>query len=140
VDGFWMCIKRELFGKISWDDKTYNGFHCYDVDICMQVWQAGYKVQVIPDILIEHKSPGNTDCVYLEQNQRFFKKWENSLPSCHGVQLTHTDIAQRTQMVKQMRGYLRLFLDTERRLNNIQKSKAYRLGKFLLKPFELLKK
>jgi len=59
VDGLWFCIKRELFDIIRFDDKTFNGFHCYDVDTCMQVIDAGYQVRVLRDVRIEHKSGGD---------------------------------------------------------------------------------
>ncbi|RZM04425.1 MAG: hypothetical protein EOO88_56000, partial [Pedobacter sp.] len=36
LDGVWFCIRKELFDKIRFDDKTYNGFHLYDVDIIKQ--------------------------------------------------------------------------------------------------------
>ena len=139
IDGFWMCLRRDLFSKVYRDDKTYDGFHCYDIDISMQVWESGYKVQIVPDILIEHKSLGNTDSVYLEQNQRFYEKWKDSLPVCRGLLLSEKEIEQRTAMVKYMRGYLDSFVKAERQLNSIRKSKAYRIGRAFLFPLRSLK-
>lgn len=140
VDGFWMCIRKELFDFIQWDIITYSGFHCYDLDICMQIWQNGYKVQVIPNVLIEHRSPGNTDSSYLEQNRLFFEKWKQYLPICKGIELSEREVAQRTKMVRYMRGYLHVVCKQEKELENIRKSKAYRLGKAILKPFKWLRK
>ena len=32
-DGLWFCIKRECFNKVTFDTKTFSGFHFYDIDI-----------------------------------------------------------------------------------------------------------
>ena len=35
VDGFCFFVRKSLFDIISFDEKTYKGFHLYDMDICM---------------------------------------------------------------------------------------------------------
>lgn len=54
VDGFCFFVRKSLFEHIRFDEATYSGFHLYDMDICMQVIKAGYKVCVCRDILAEH--------------------------------------------------------------------------------------
>ena len=80
VDGLWFCIRRDLFQSISFDDNTYDGFHFYDADLSMQVYQAGYKTQVVFDILIEHFSPGTLSKGWFISAQVFSKKWSKLLP------------------------------------------------------------
>lgn len=79
IDGLWFCIRKSLFDKISFDEKTYKGFHLYDADISLQV--AGYaKNYVIFDILLEHLWTGNISEDYYTELIKFTDKWEQQLP------------------------------------------------------------
>lgn len=83
VDGFWMCLKRTLFNEISFDEKTYNGgFHCYDLDICMQVISKKREVCVLSDLWIIHRSYGNVKEDFHEKLTLWYKKWKDYLPIC----------------------------------------------------------
>lgn len=79
VDGVWFCIRKELFEKISFDE-SYGGFHMYDMDICMQVRNEGYKNYVVYDVLIEHMSIGNAKRDWMNAALAFWRKWESKLP------------------------------------------------------------
>jgi len=142
VDGLWMCAPKRLFdeGVIRWDSDNFDSFHCYDMDICLQTIQAGYRVAVIGGIMIEHQSYGNTDTNYCKQSQKLFDKWKDVLPLVRGREMSVQEIEERTKMVSQMRSYLVMYNTAQDRYNNVLRSKAYRLGKILLKPFKLLKK
>ena len=83
VDGMWLCIKRELFDSIRFDE-SFDGFHLYDMDICMQINQLGYKCVVINDILVEHYSLGGINDKFLENSRKFHEKWKNVLPIAAG--------------------------------------------------------
>lgn len=83
VDGLWFCVKKTMFETIRFDDNNFHGFHCYDLDICMQVQNQNRKIEVVFDILIEHKSNGCRDDSFYETLLVWYKKWECSLPkSC----------------------------------------------------------
>lgn len=140
VDGLWMCVRKNLFDKglIRFDDKTFIGFHCYDADICLQIIQAGYEVRVAYDILIEHKSLGTPDLYYFSQLDLLYAKWINFLPLFRGVEMADFEVDERENVCK---NYSNLFRSNENlitRLEGIKKSKAYKLGKFILKPFKAL--
>ena len=79
VDGVWFCIRKSLFESISFDEQ-YNGFHMYDLDICMQVRQLGLKLFVVYDVLIEHMSLGNVGRSWMDAALTFWKKWKQELP------------------------------------------------------------
>ncbi len=79
LDGVFLCMKRELFDKIKFDE-TLEGFHCYDYDIAIQSIHAGYYNYVVFDIDIEHFSIGNMNGIYYRNLIKVFKKWENQLP------------------------------------------------------------
>lgn len=136
VDGFWFCIPCKLFNKIRFDDVTFKGFHCYDTDICMQINQLGFEVRVVFDILIEHFSRGTQDESYLDERDIHYNKWRNNLPIVQGIELNPFEIEDRLTFVKYLNESKRLIIE----LQKIRKSKAYRLGKFLLKPFSWIRK
>ncbi len=82
IDGLFMCMRKQLFekGLIKWDEKSYKGFHCYDLDICIQLIIKGFEIIVSEDILVEHKSEGKYDSHLLESAICFHKKWNSMLP------------------------------------------------------------
>ncbi|SMO35328.1 Glycosyltransferase like family protein [Saccharicrinis carchari] len=80
VDGFFMAIPKHLFNHIKFDTDTFDGFHCYDLDICMQVNKANYKVAVAHNILIAHLSSGSVSNHWAEASIVFTTKWKKHLP------------------------------------------------------------
>ena len=80
VDGCWFCIMREMFDAIRFDEETYSSFHCYDMDICMQVIEQQKRVVVTGDIAIEHRSMGNVGKDFYNQLALFYNKWKEKLP------------------------------------------------------------
>lgn len=79
VDGVWMCVRKEVAAKYRFDDKTFKGFHCYDVDFCLSAGKD-FTVAVIYNVLLNHLSEGNWDRTWLEQSLLLYKKWESFLP------------------------------------------------------------
>lgn len=86
MDGLWLCGNRSLFDKIKFDAETFNGFHCYDLDICMQSLMIGKKNIVVNDILIEHKSIGQVNDVFFIYLKKWYEKWQEVLPLFRGMQ------------------------------------------------------
>lgn len=82
VDGVWFCIRKELFKIISFDEKTYPGFHFYDIDICLQVLTSFHsvKVAVVYDVLIEHLSQGTLNKDWVLALIAFNQKWLEKKP------------------------------------------------------------
>lgn len=135
VDGMFFIAKRQIFNFISFDEKTFTGFHAYDMDICMQVIAQGYRVCVTNRILLEHKwsetlSKGKKGYDQLRPNMELFvKKWQNVLPLVKGV-----DFLPPSEIV---------------RLNRIvgcaydaiiaRRSKSYKIGRMVVRPIILIK-
>lgn len=80
VDGLFFAIRRELFSKIRFDETTFDKFHFYDLDICMQV-RATHRLIVTPDILLKHQSGGAFDSVWHTYAERFTAKYRTRLPA-----------------------------------------------------------
>lgn len=80
-DGAFFCAKKEIFHALSFDDKTFKGFHFYDADFSMQLHEKQYKVYCIYDVLIQHFSLGNLDKNWIDNALIFQKKWGKILPA-----------------------------------------------------------
>lgn len=100
VDGLWFCIKKELFDNISFDEKRYYKWHAYDIDICMQIYQLGYKLLVTNKIIIEHKSYGNTSKEFYLSLINFYFKWKKSLPISVGLDISKKEKRELRRSVK----------------------------------------
>ncbi len=83
VDGLWFCVRKSLFAKISFDEKTYSGFHLYDADISMQVMQHA-KNFIVYDVLFEHRWHGGINQEYYKGLELFRNKWIDKLPVLKG--------------------------------------------------------
>ena len=91
LDGVWFCLRKEVFDKVTFDELSYQGFHFYDLDITLQVYNQGYKLLFIKDILIEHASIGVLDENWINNLSIFQKKWGNILP----VSCIHPSVKQQ---------------------------------------------
>lgn len=80
VDGFWFCSRKDVFMQIAFDEKIFNRFHFYDLDISMQIHEKGYSIYIIPDITVNHFSGGSLNKQWLESAYLFHEKWKHSLP------------------------------------------------------------
>lgn len=99
IDGMWYCMRAQLFteGKVRYDE-SYEGFHYYDMDICMQVWKAGYTCKIVDDVLLEHFSGGVINKAFIHNSHRFYEKWKDMLPMIKGVSLTENEIKLSTYL------------------------------------------
>ncbi|MDQ6901426.1 MAG: glycosyltransferase family protein [Bacteroidota bacterium] len=79
VDGLWFCVRKSLFNQISFDEKTFSGFHLYDADISMQANQHA-KNYVVFNIFIEHLWSGSISKEYYSDLLAFTNKWSGQLP------------------------------------------------------------
>lgn len=137
ADGMCLFVRKSLFDRIAFDEATYQGFHLYDMDISMQVREAGYKVCVCNDILVEHFyefSPNKSGYALFGENlKKFHHKWASHFPLSVGLEgMTEGMTAQLNTFVKQK-------IQLEDSLRKVRESKAYRVGKTLLHPMKKLK-
>lgn len=81
LDGLWLCTTRKIIQNVFFDETTFKGFHCYDSDICMQIFRRNHKVRVVHNIKIEHFSYGKRDKEWIRSIFKFYNKWKNYLPT-----------------------------------------------------------
>lgn len=134
VDGFCFFVRKSLFDRIAFDERTYKGFHLYDMDLCMQVIKSGYKVCVIRDVLTEHcwseskqftKQGGE---LFDHNLELFSNKWHSCLSVNKGLDLPTEVFSRVNELFHQAYS-----------AHQIRRSMAYRLGKKVLSPLKRLK-
>lgn len=135
IDGFCFFVKKQLFEYIRFDDNTYSGYHAYDMDICMQVIMAGYRVCACNKVLIEHfwsesDSGAKKGYELLDYNLELFaNKYKDNLPIHIGVEGIPDYVWERID------GLMKNAYESKR----VRKSMAYKTGKLLLTPFKWIK-
>lgn len=80
VDGMWMFTRKDLFQVIHWDEDTFQGFHMYDLDLCMQIISMGMTIRLVDDLWIQHNSYGNWNEDFYQGSMLFHKKWDRCFP------------------------------------------------------------
>ena len=134
VDGLFLCMPKSLFSVLKFDEETYSGFHAYDMDISMQVQSIGKRVCVTKGLIIEHfwsvrQLKNENYTALLKKNiGLFYEKWRNSLPMVRGIK-DSTMIAYCINS---------LYLEAKE-VDSIRQSRAYRLGKIIIKPLSWVK-
>lgn len=108
LDGVFLCARKELFRNIGFDEIVFKGFHCYDIDICLQSHFAGFQNRVVNNILLEHQSKGNLDRQWVENSMLLCDKWRKKLPvSISGI----SDKLLSNREIKFMtRNYLKIMI------------------------------
>lgn len=80
VTGACMLVRRQLFEQVGGFDEGYlNGVE--DVDLCLQVRRAGFRVRYCPgSVLIHHEGTSEGRFSHVGPNlRRFFGRWATSL-------------------------------------------------------------
>lgn len=140
LDGMWFCMPKAIFDIISFDENTFTGFHCYDLDICFQVRKAGFQVHIVSNILIEHFSYGHYNYQWVENSLVLYNKWKETLPQVAGVEMSEYEMKIRKDLVSEIFLYMSAYAKSSLELDNIRKSYSYRIGKFIIKPLSVIKR
>jgi GT2 family glycosyltransferase len=80
LDGLFMAAKRELLERVRFDEVTFDGFHCYDIDFSFSSHLAGFRLAVAADMPVLHASAGNFDQAWEHYAERFMVKHAASIP------------------------------------------------------------
>lgn len=74
MDGLFLAFRREVIMRVGWDEKTFQGFHIYDVDCTYRAYRMGYRLGVALDLPMMHMSGGKFDSTWQDQAQLFVQK------------------------------------------------------------------
>jgi GT2 family glycosyltransferase len=80
VDGVIFLIKKKIYLKLGgYKDTELDGFHFYDVDLCMRAHWAGYR-NYTTDLLVRHLSIGEMPPAWEENRQKWLARYGHKLP------------------------------------------------------------
>ena len=58
LDGAFLAMRREVFDQVQFDEKTFDGWHLYDLDFAFSAHLAGLRTAVCNDLCLIHNSVG----------------------------------------------------------------------------------
>lgn len=87
LDGFCLFVRREVWAANPFDEKTFSGFHGYDLDFTTTI-ACHHRNYVSNRIEVEHISEGGFSKVWFEALKRYHEKHEKHLPLFAGWQPT----------------------------------------------------
>ena len=79
LDGCFLCTTAAVFASVKFDENSFTGFHCYDMDFSLLVGRH-YTIAVIYDVVLEHLSTGRFDRHWLADTFALHRKWNRELP------------------------------------------------------------
>jgi hypothetical protein len=79
LDGMWFCTTKTIVSKFPFDEHRLKGFHCYDMDFCLNVGLK-FRLMVTYKILLTHFSEGGYNKDWVEDTLTLHSKWNNTLP------------------------------------------------------------
>ncbi len=80
ADGVFMAVRAGALARVRFDQTTFDGFHFYDLDLCMQL-RRNHRLIVTNDVLIKHLSGGDFNDEWKRYAQRFLDKYKAELPA-----------------------------------------------------------
>ena len=95
VDGCFMFSSKNRMAHIRFDEDSFKSYHCYDIDLSLQVNQK-FKVFVSFNVLLSHYSEGNFDEKWFGETVKLHKKWNKTLPCIIG-DATQEEIAREEE-------------------------------------------
>jgi hypothetical protein len=82
IDGMCLFVRRADWAATPFDDRTFPGFHGYDLDFCTAVGRRRTNL-VFLDVDFRHDSPGTFDRTWRQAMRAYHLKWKEVLPlSC----------------------------------------------------------
>ena len=80
LDGLCLFVSKNNWNNIRFDEKTLQGFHCYDIDFTIASHTSGLSNWVCNTVLLKHFSTGSDDNTWITENHKLHNKWKNHLP------------------------------------------------------------
>ncbi|HTV48963.1 MAG TPA: glycosyltransferase [Phycisphaerae bacterium] len=98
MDGVFLAVRRKVLQRIRFDEKTFNGFHCCDVDFTYCAYRAGFKLAVVCDMPALHDSTGAFDSeAWRKAAECFMQKHADHLPPANLARYIITQVSAETK-------------------------------------------
>lgn len=93
LDGACLFMRRSVWQEHPFDEINIKGFHCYDIDICLQTTAANLVNYVCGTVWIEHFSSGSFSSQWATTTLELHEgKWKQWLPLA-AKNLTNKELA-----------------------------------------------
>ncbi|CAG0989951.1 hypothetical protein BURK1_02211 [Burkholderiales bacterium] len=74
LEGVFIVARRDAALAVGWDAETFDDWHGYDADFSFRAHLAGWRVGVVLDLAIIHRSRGRKDAGYQRSKSLFARK------------------------------------------------------------------
>jgi hypothetical protein len=74
LDGVFFACRRAVVDKIVFDERTFDGWHLYDLDFTYSAALAGFRISIGSDLLVMHQSGGNFGEAWRGYARKFMAK------------------------------------------------------------------
>jgi GT2 family glycosyltransferase len=81
LDGVFLAARTDDVRGLVLDEATFDGFHFYDLELCMQARAAGLRLGVTEAIDVVHDSTGDFGDEWERYRARFVEKYRAVLPA-----------------------------------------------------------
>jgi hypothetical protein len=112
LDGCFLGSRAEVGRSLRFDERTFDGFHFYDLDFAYRASRSGARVAVASEVLVAHASRGSVTGPWENYARRFLGKFPElaGTPSRQShFYATRFASAERTlAMHREMQGLARL--------------------------------
>lgn len=78
IDGLFIAVDCNNIEHLF--DEEFDGFHLYDLSLCVPNWLDGINIGVTTDIRILHKSVGQTNEHWVINKNKLVEKYKDELP------------------------------------------------------------
>ena len=84
-EGVLIAARRRVAESIGWDAETFDDWHGYDTDFSFRAHLAGFRLGVVLDLAIIHRSEGTFGDGYVRSEAAFNRKHASRLSTGSGV-------------------------------------------------------
>lgn len=77
LDECLLMVPKSVFSKLQFDEKTFDGWHCYGADYCLSIKQVGLQPYVIPAFIYHRSLRLNVENVLRYQKRLYNKHRKN---------------------------------------------------------------
>lgn len=105
LDELLLIMPKSIFNKIQFDEKIFDGWHCYGADYCLSVKQKGLKAYVIP-AFVYHRSLMTNVGQLLEYQQRLYDKHKRNYKH---IYMTCGEISWHRLKIRHVSGFFAPF-------------------------------
>lgn len=85
MDGVFLATRREVAEAVGFDAATFDGWHGYDADFTFRAYLAGFRLGVMLDCPLVHRSLGRSDRARAHYGARFEAKHARHLARGRGA-------------------------------------------------------